>query len=746
MTFHWLRNTFLAAAALASFSPLNAQQADFNEVGRQMSIMLQNSHFARLPFDEALGRRFLDDYLKDLDFQRLYFTQEDVDRFNDAYGSKMHSLILQGKSMEAATTIYEVFKERVRTRVEQTGKLLNGNDFDFTSNDKVMMSRKDAAWPKNEKESAELWRLQIKEAVLGEVLRREMLAKMAKEQGKADPGSDDRSPKDKVSLRYKRFLASVEDVDDEEVASYFLSAVASAYDPHTDYMSAREMSRFKDSMKNELVGIGALLQAEEDGATKIMGIVVGGPADREGSLKLNDRVVGVNVLNTDKPADMVDIMFMKIDKVVDLIRGKEGTSVALKVEPASGPPGVTRMVVIRRDKVEMKDEQAGGELIEIKNEKDQSKKLGVIALPSFYADFDNGEVSCADDVENLLKRLMEEKIDGLILDLRNNGGGSLDEVRRMTGFFMEQGPVVQVKDTLGRVQVKNSENGKPIYTGPMVVLTDRSSASASEILAGALQDFNRAVVVGEASTFGKGTVQQPMDIGRMLPLFSNRNGAGFLKVTIQKFYRPSGSSTQMAGVASDIIIPSIMDGLEIGESFLEHSLPHDLIRHADDFKPLDAETLFIPKLKELSLKRLNACRDFEYVRDDVRRTTERISANTLSLNKSEREKELAESDARQKERNAERRERFAKVAQEDKQRFRFYKLTLDDIKEGNKLKSYDPSEESASFMRKAKDETEDLDDSPKWPTGLDPIKRESISVMRDLVELSESARVAGLIE
>ena len=746
MTFHWLRNTLLAAAALASFVPLKGQQADFNEVGRQMSIMLQNSHFARLPFDEAMGRRFLDDYLKDLDFQRLYFTQEDVDRFNDAYGSEMHSLILQGKSMEAATTIYDIFKERVRARVEQTEKLLNGNDFDFASEDKVMMSRKDAAWPKNEKDAAELWRLQIKEAVLGEVLRREMLAKMAKEQGKADPGSDDRSPKEKVSLRYKRFLASVEDVDNEEVANYFLSAVARAYDPHTDYMSAREMSRFKDSMKNELVGIGALLQGEEDGATKIMGIVVGGPADREASLKLNDRVVGVNALNTDKPADMVDIMFMKIDKVVDLIRGKEGTSVALKVEPAAGPPGVTRMVVIKRGKVEMKDEQAGGELIEIKNEKNQSKRLGFITLPSFYADFDNGEVSCADDVEKILNRLMDEKIDGLILDLRNNGGGSLDEVRRMTGFFMEQGPVVQVKDTLGRVQVKNSENGKPIYTGPMVVLTDRSSASASEILAGALQDFNRAVVVGEASTFGKGTVQQPMDIGRMLPLFSNRNGAGFLKVTIQKFYRPSGSSTQMDGVASDVVIPSIMDGLEIGESFLEHSLEHDLIRRADDFKPLDAETLFIPKLKELSLKRIDDCRDFEYVRDDVRRTTERINANTLSLNKAEREKELAESDARQKERNAERRERFAKVAQEDKQRFKFFKLTLDDIKEGKKLISYDPSDESASFMRRAKDETEDLDDSPKWPTGLDPIKRESIAVMRDLVELSESARVAGLIE
>jgi carboxyl-terminal processing protease len=316
----------------------------------------------------------------------------------------------------------------------------------------------------------------------------------------------------------------------------------------------------------------------------------------------------------------------------------------------------------------------------------------------------------------------------------------------MTGFFMDQGPVLQVKDTLGRVQVQSSEKGQPIYNGPMVVMTDRSSASASEILAGALQDFNRAVIVGETSTFGKGTVQHPMDIGLMLPLFSNRNGAGFLKVTGHKFYRPSGSSTQIDGVASDVVIPSVMDGLEIGESFLEHSLPHDLIRSAHDFKPLDAEKLFIPKLKELSFKRIDECKDFGYVRDDVRRTSERIKANALSLNKSEREKELADSDARQKERNAERRERFAKMAEEDKNRFKFYKITLDDIEKKAPLKSYDPSEENASFMRRAKDEAEDLDDSPKWPTGLDPIKRESIAVMRDLVELSESARVAGLIE
>ena len=658
----WFRKVASVAAAVAFTFPAAAQQADFNEVGRQMAIMLQNSHFARLPFDEELSKRFLDDYLKDLDFQRLYFTQQDVDGFTEKYGDRLHTLLLQGNSIPAATEIYKVFEKRVVTRVAQAEKLLNGSEFDFSENDSVMLSRKNAPWSKNEKDAADVWKLQIKEAVLAEVLRRELLTKLAKEQGKADPGNNDRSPKEKVSLRYKRFLSSVKDVDDEEISNFFLSAVARAYDPHTDYMSFREMNRFKDGMKNELVGIGALLQAEEDGATKIMGIVIGGPADREGTLTLNDRVVAVDTLNTGKPDDMTDIMFMKIDKVVDLIRGKEGTSVSLKVEPAAGPPGETRLVVIERGKVEMKDEQASGDVIEMKTEKGASRRLGVITLPSFYADFEEGKIRCSVDVERILKRLIEEKIDGLILDLRNNGGGSLEEVRRMTGFFMDRGPVVQVKNTLSQVQVKDSENGKPIYDGPMVVMTDKSSASASEILAGALQDFNRAVIIGESSTFGKGTVQQPMDIGRMLPLFAVRNRAGFLKVTIQKFYRPSGSSTQMDGVASDVVIPSMMDALEMGEAFMDHPLPHDRIRRAADFKPLDAQALFIPRLKELSQERVNANKDFGYVIQDVMKTKQRIKSNTLTLNKDSRQKDLSESDTQQKERNVERRERFRKLA------------------------------------------------------------------------------------
>ena len=742
----WFKKIVFATASVALGFTAFAQQADFNEVGRQMAIMLQNSHFARLPFNAELSQRFLGDYLKDLDFQRLYFTQEDVDGFNIKYGDQLHSLLLSGKSMSAATEIYRVFEKRVEERVALTEKLLKDDHFDFAVDDSVMLTRKDAAWPRNDKEAADLWRRQIKEAVLSEMLRREILTKLAKEQGKPDPGASDRSPKEKVSLRYKRLKSSVKDVDEEEIANYFFSSIARAYDPHTEYWSSRENNRFKDGMKNELVGIGALLQSEEDGATKIKGIVVGGPADIEGTLKLNDRIVAVNSLNTGKADEMADIMFMKIDKVVDYIRGKEDTTVALKVEPAGASPGETKIVVIKRGKVQMKDEQASAQVIEIKSEKSPNERLGVITLPSFYADFEEGKTRCASDVERILKRLVEEEIDGLILDLRNNGGGSLEEVRRMTGFFIDSGPVVQVKNTLGQVQVKDSDRGKAIYTGPMVVMTDKTSASASEILAGALQDFNRAVIVGDTSTFGKGTVQNPMDIGTMLPLFAARNRAGVLKVTIQKFYRPSGSSTQMDGVAADVAIPSLLDAMDIGEEFLEHPLPHDRIRPAGDFTPLDSQALFIPRLRELSQERLNASKDFSYVIQDVLKAKNRLKLNQLSINKLKREKELSESDALQKERNAERKIRFSEMSEEDEKRFSFYKMTLGNLEEKVELKPYSKEDESGNYMRRAKDETEDLDQTPKWPTGIDPVKREAIAVLTDLVKLTENARLAGILK
>jgi len=746
MNFIPLRRFALCGLFLATVSGTScAQQADFNKVGAQMSKMLQNSHFARLPYDAALSRRFLNDYLISLDNQRLYFTQADVRQFEEKYAERLHTMLLRGSGMEPATEIYNLFRKRVAERVAFTEELIKKNEFDFETGASFPLTRKDAEWPRDRAEARELWRLQTKADMLSEVLRRETISRLATEQGKPDPGAKDRSPAEKISLRYQRLLNTVNDADEEEIANYFLSSIASSYDPHTDYMSAREMSRFRDGMRNELVGIGALLQGEEDGATKIMGIVVGGPADREGTLRLNDRIIAVDSLNTGEPDDMIDIMFMPIDRVVDLIRGKENTSVALKVEPASGPPGETRMIVIERGKVEMKDEQARGDIIETRTDVGEIRRIGVITLPSFYADFDEGRVLSSNDVERILARFVEENIHGLVIDLRGNGGGSLEEVRRMTGFFIPRGPVVQVKNTIGQVQVKETDPGKPIYDGPMVVITDKTSASASEILAGALQDYNRAVIVGDSSTFGKGTVQQPMDIGRMLPLFAARDRAGHLKVTIQKFYRPSGSSTQNEGVVPDVVLPSIIDALEVGEASLRNPLPHDRIGPAAGFREMNSDHLFLPRLKELSLERVRKDRDFKYIIEDVMRNKERIDRNRISLNIEERRKELAEADQLQKDRNAERRKRFQQIAEADAEKLKFFRVTLDDLANGGELQAFDPTDDSRDNMRRATDETAELDDTPEWPSRLDPVKREALAIITDLVDTTENARLAGML-
>ena len=738
MSFNATRRAALAVAAtaLVASAPVRAAQADFNEVGRQMGIMLQNAHFARLPYNAETSQRFLADYLRALDPSRLYFTQADVDRFQRDYGDSIYRLLMQANSLQAANDIYRTFQQRVEAQSEAAKEILAG-PFDFTGQDSILRTRKDAAWPRDAADAKEQLRLQIKEALLSETLRRETLAKLAKEQGKPDPTANERDPKEKVALRYERFRLNVRDTDEEDIADQFFSAITRAFDPHTEYMSFREMSRFRDSMKNELVGIGALLAVEDDGSTKITGLVVNGPADREGTLKLNDRIVAVDSANT---GEMTDILFMQRDKVVDMIRGEEGKVVRLKVERANGAP---KIISIRRGKVEMKDSQASAEIIEMTAPDGGKRRLGLITLPSFYVDTEEGQVRCSVDVEKLLRKLVAEKIDGLALDLRNNGGGSLEEVRRMTGFFTGSGPVVQEKNTLGQIQTQNADPQKPIYDGPMVVLTDRTSASASEILAGALQDYNRAVIVG-STTFGKGTVQQPMDIGAMLPFFAARDRAGFLKATIRKFYRPSGSSTQLDGVAADIALPSLTDALEVGEQFLDHAFPHDRIRPASGYSPQPKENLHLAQLRELSQARVNASKDFGYLIADTLKARQRLQENRISLNLDERRKELAGLDSERHERNAESRERFKTVQAADAKSLKFFKLTLDDLDHGKGLHAFDPAKENEDYVRLAKDETAGLDDTPKWPSGLDPAKRESLMVLKDLIDAVNTTRVAGL--
>jgi len=737
-----------AASLLLSLSSVSCAVAktDFNEVGKQMVIMLRNSHYERFAFDEDLGKRFFDSYLDHLDGSKQYFLASDVEMFRKKYGNNMHQLLLANESMNAAKEIYDLYKKRANDRIHYAQKLLkNESEFTFDSKRNVMISRKEAKWVTTEEEAKQLWHDQIEQALLSETLRRENIADLAKKQGKDNPMKGKDAPGKMISLRFERILHAINDVTDEDIADQFLSSVAKSYDPHTDYFSKSQMERFMSGMQNSLVGIGALLQAEDDGATKITGIVVGGPADKAGQLKLNDRIVGVDTLNKGTDEAMEDIMFAKLDHVVDLIRGKKDTSVRLKVEPADGAPGEIKFIIIKRAKVEMKDELAKSELIEMTRADGSKLRLGWISLPSFYADFQNWKTRCSVDIEKLLLRLRDEKIEGVILDLRGNGGGSLEEVRRMTGFFTGRGPVVQVKNTQGRIEVKDSSNAKPIFDGPMVVLIDKTSASASEILAGALQDYNRAVVVGDTSTFGKGTVQQPMEIRRMMPFMSDARRAGVLKPTIQKFYRVAGSSTQLKGVESDIALPSLMDAFEIGEKYMDFALPHDSIRRAPGFRELNRGNLFLSTLKEQSRARVASSQDFTYIEEDATRMIDRREKNELSLNKQERKKEMKKNEERRTTRNQERRKRFGEMVENDTKIFRFYRLNLADLK-NEKLMEIDRDKDKESFMHMAKDGVADLDDTPEWPSSLDPVKREGISILADLVEATHRAKMAGALQ
>ncbi len=721
-------------------------KTNFNEVGKQMLLMLRNSHYERFEFDEKLGERFFNSYINELDRGKQYFLSEDIDGFRLKYGRNMHALLLNGESMEAATEIHTVFRRRANERIKYAQELLSREEqFTFDTHRSMMLTRKEAHWADSEVEAKQIWRDQVEQGLLSEVLRRETIAELAKKQGKKDPLNEENSPGKKLSLRYERILHGINESNVEEVADIFFSAIAKSYDPHTDYFSMSEMERFMSGMQNSLVGIGAMLQAEDAGATKITGIIVGGPADKQGELKLNDRIVGVDSANVGNDEATVDIMFEKLDRVVDLIRGKKGSDVRLKVEPAGGAPGEVKFIVIKRDKVEITESLASAEVIEMTRDDGTKHRMGFITLPSFYADFKEWKTRCSIDIQKLVLRLKKERVEGLILDLRGNGGGSLEEVRRMTGFFTGKGPVVQIKNTRGAIDVKESSLAQPIYTGPMVVLIDKTSASASEILAGALQDYNRAVIIGDSSSFGKGTVQQPMEIRKMMPFMVDARRAGVLKPTIQKFYRIAGSTTQLKGVESDIVLPSLMDAFEIGEKHLDYAMAHDNIRRAPGYSELNRGDLFLPMLTQKSMQRVKESKDFSYIAEDAARMQERRKKNSISLNKEQRKKELSDTEERSNKRNEEMRARFAKVAEEDKKTLRFFRLDLADV-DREKLEEIDRVKDKENYVREAKDDVAELDDTPEWPSSLDPVKRESISILSDMVEITERARVTGTLQ
>ncbi len=691
--------------------------------------LLEEGHYTRQKLNADLSRKFLQTYLETLDYSHLFFTQKDVDDLNSKYGSSMAGEVLLG-NLKPAYDIYALYARRVDERVAKIKQLLK-QPLDFKTNATVELNRQKAPWPKDEEEADQLWRGRIMNELLQERLSEHPI----------EP------PAQLVARRYERLARNVHEQDKDEQMKLYLYALAQTYDPHSEYLSKADMKNFSINMGLSLVGIGALLRSE-DGYAKIESLVPGGPAQVDGRLKVGDRITAV----AQGQGDFVDVREMRLDKVVEMIRGKKGTRVRLLVIPADATdPSRRKSVELVRDEIKLKDQEARADIIIKKDENGNPLKLGWITLPSFYADMDKHQKSTTRDVLALLKRLKKENIAGLVIDLRRNGGGSLEEALALTGLFLKSGPIVQTKDYNGQIRVSPNPDASIAYTGPLVVLTSRQSASASEIFAAALQDYGRAVIVGDKNTFGKGTVQTILPIGRFASLLgSHSDEDGALKLTIQKFYRVAGGSTQLHGVASDIVLPSLTDLPEFGESALKNALPYDEVPKARYTKWSDTHSLFVDQLRRRSEERVKNNPEFHYVMEDMERLRHKIDENRISLNEDVRKKELQDDKLRKELRS---KERLARNQEEPE----IYRLTLDTVDQPNlqlvmypgklaemKKKGTFPKVESEA----ASDSDSDLgggngtDDDTKDPV-IDPERDETLNILADLIDLSRGPKTAA---
>lgn len=607
---------------------------DAGRIAHLTAKLFEQAHYNHHKLDAPLAAKFLRKYIEALDYTRMFFWQTDLKEFDQ------HKATLIGKTLaDDATPAFEIFA-RYQQRIEQAigwVKETLKQPADFTGDEKIQIDRSKAQWPADEAAARDLWRLRVKHELLQEHLN------------KTKPEEAVRL----VTRRYDRLLRAVNEMDADDVIETYVNALCHAYDPHSDYLGKSELKNFEIGMKLSLFGIGAVLKSE-DGYTKIVSLVPGGPADMSRQLKVNDRIVGV-AQGEGEPVDVVD---MKLNKVVELIRGAKDTKVRLTFIPANAPDSSVRKTVsLIREEIKLTEQEAKAKVIETGGN-EAARRLGVIELPSFYADTDrdrNGDenaVSTTRHVATLIEKLQAQRVDGIILDLRRNGGGLLDEAVALAGLFIKQGPIVQVKDYRGRIQVLEDEDPKVAYDGPLLVLTSHISASASEIFAAAMQDYGRALVIGDSKTFGKGTVQT------MLPMANWAFGdskAGALKLTTQKFYRIAGGSTQHRGVIPDIVLPSIYDAREIGESALDNAMPYDEVSPAVYSRSLpggpDLETL-----RKRSTERLAKDRDFAFIKEDAARLKQQIKDGYISLNLAKRQQEKKtdeeRADARKKERKA----------------------------------------------------------------------------------------------
>ena len=700
--------------------PVQALELSSRQSGKITEVVgqvLSQSHLRQKFLDNELSEIFFDNYIDALDLNHQIFLQADIDEFQERYRAQLDDFtlgVLNQKRVPNAAPAFEIFerfKERLVERRTMIEELLEA-EYVFNVPDQIQVKRSEEPWPTTAEEAKDLWRLRIKYDLLQGKIGDEELTKV----------------KERIAKRYDRLVRDYQSLEPDEILQIYLTSLASAYDPHSDYMSPTTAEDFYiKNVNNELTGIGALLRSNE-GYCQIVSLVPGGPADKSKQIKPGDKIIGV----AQGEQEAVDVVEMKLNKVVQMIRGELNTEVRLTIIPAKSVDGSeTKVVSLIRDRIELKDQFSKARIISLPDEKGRTRRLGVLTVPQYY---DN----VAADTAALLRRLEKEQVEGIALDLRKNGGGILPEAVALTGLFIPKGPVVQVQNYAKEKKILEDEDPSTIYNGPLVVLVSQLSASAAEITAAALQDYQRAVIVGDQSTHGKGTVQTLMELNRFK---GTPEQSGMLKYTIQKFYRIAGGTTQKHGVTPDIILPSIYDYMELGEANLPRSLEPDSIDPAS-FEKVNHVPSNLPELSKISQERIAMDKDFQYILDDIERYKEIKQRKTISLNEEDRSVEKQEEEDRNKQR---RKERLAR-------RFpglKIHRITMDEIRDdqpavllfdGDDESFYDEpeetkdEEESTDALENIEENSYVGDDEDELDKRLDAYTREGLYILRDLID------------
>lgn len=588
--------------------PKLAAESQHVTASKRIASYFTRYHYSRVELDENMSEKIFNRYLDQLDYNRMFLLQSDIDEFSQHQG-KFHEFLLEGK-LDVPYEIYQLSLQRRYERYAQALSILDDAEFDFeVEGERFYYDRTEEAWPETSAELDQIWEQRIKNDALN-------LAMAGREHDEI---------LENLERRYQSAIQRLTQSQSEDAFSTVMNAFARSVEAHTSYLSPRNAERFQQNMNLQLEGIGAVLQSEYD-YTVIRSLVPGGPADQSGELAVDDRIIAV--AQGDK--EFVDIIGWRLDDVVDLITGPKGSTVRLQVlKDSQGSGGTPETVEIVRDKVRIEDREAKAEVKTLDEGDYAERRVGVVEIPGFYNNLSR-------DVHKLIVDLKEQDVEGIIVDLRGNGGGSLSESITLTGLFIKEGPVVQVRDSSGRVEVNRDTDGEVLYDGPLTVMVDRFSASASEIFAAAIQDYNRGIVLGE-QTFGKGTVQQHRGLQRRFDFYSNPLGS--IQYTIAKFYRIDGGSTQHRGVVPDILFPSAIEPDDFGESRADNALPWDQI-DAVEYERFDwmSEEL-LESLTQSHTTRIADNPEFAYIYEDIERFRERRDRDFISLVQSEREAE-----------------------------------------------------------------------------------------------------------